>query len=87
MVTNKIRAIIALLRCKSFNLYARVGEDHVTHGAGSGDLSDMMMLVVQLKRDVIGITSALEAAATEAGELQLLIELRKTIEELENGGN
>lgn len=76
-----------ILRSSSYNVYAQVKGQAVSTGSGSGDLADIMTLVIQLKRDAMALTQLVEEAATEAGELQTLIKLRETLEALENGGH
>lgn len=85
MVTKKIRAIWRVIRAKQLFLYsqAKLGGDISVAGFGVGDLSDMMLVAIELKRSYNSMTEMIEHAATEAGELHLLNELKKVTEAAE----
>lgn len=55
-------------------------------GFGGGDLSEIMTIAIQVKRTYNSMINMIENSAEEAGELHSLLEMRKTIEELDDGG-
>ena len=85
MVADKIRAIKHIITAQSYSLYFKRGGNHYSCASGSGDLSDLIAVAIQLKRDSGEMMKAIEVAATESGELQLLIKLREAMDKIDGG--
>ncbi len=85
MVTKKIRAIWQLIRANQLFLFTqrKTGDDVLALGMGVGDLQDMMLIAIEIKKSYNSMVNMIEQAAVEGGELHLLNELKKTIQEIE----
>lgn len=86
MVTNKIRAIIAIIRADHILLHTKRGDNPVEpFGFGKGDLAALMLLAVELKKSYENMLQGVNNAAVETGELHTLEALRKTVDtEIDN---
>ena len=87
MVTNKIRAIIAIIRADHMLLHTKRGDNPVVpFGGGNGDLAALMLFAVELKKSYENMLQGVNNAAVETGELHTLEALRKTVDmEIDNG--
>lgn len=86
MVTNKIRAIVQILRADHVLIHTKRGDAPVVpFGFGKGDLATMMLLSIELKKSYENMVKGVNNAAVETGELHALEALRKTVDtEIEN---
>ena len=87
MLTNKIIAIIKIIRAEHVLLHTKRGDKPVSpFGFGNGDLSTLMSLAIELKKSYENILKGVNTAAIDTGELHALEALRKTVDtEIENG--
>ena len=88
MVTNKIRAIVQIIRAEHVLIHTKRGNGAVQpFGFGKGDLSTLMLMAVELKKSYENMIKGVNTAAVETGELHALEALRKTVDtEIENVG-
>lgn len=86
MVTQKLRAVVQILRADHVLIHTKRGDNPVEpFGFGRGDLATMMLLSVELKKSYENMLRGVNNAAVETGELHALEALRKTVDtEIEN---
>lgn len=87
MVTEKIRAIWRVITCKHLLLFTKHKEIRPkVVGFGKGDLHDIFSMAVEIKASYDYMIKLCEEVAAEEGELHILNELKKTVEEYTSGG-
>lgn len=83
-ISAKLESVWRLLRSDGYMLFTNKGYDPVdVMGYGVGDLKQMLSLSIKLKQAYNDMLELSTQAATEAGELHTLNELKKAIEDLE----
>lgn len=81
MVTNKIRAIVQIIKAEHVLIHTKRGDNPVEpFGFGKGDLSTMMLFAIELKKSYQHMIAGVNNAAAETGELHAMEALRKTVD-------
>lgn len=87
MVTTKLKAIKKIITAKHVMLFTKKSGDTPVeaYGFGTGSLHDIMLIAIELKKSYNRTVDMVEQGATEEGTLHAFMEMKKTIEALENG--
>jgi len=86
MVTAKLKAIRQIIKADHVMLFTKKGtEDVQALGFGQGGLKDILLMAIELKKSYNNMVDMANNAAVESGELHALTELKKALEEVDNG--